>query len=83
MSIVAPLVPTPLPASNTTRWMASRKSAVVQAVNTGILSPQAACERYGLSIEELECWQRAVAQVGVAALRATRVQQYGLHITSA
>jgi len=72
-----------LPARNTTRWSPSRKFAVVEAVNTAVISPQDACERYGLSIEELECWQRAVARVGVAALRATRVQQYGLHRTSA
>jgi transposase len=64
-----------LPAPGT-RWVAARKGAVVAAVNSGALSPQEACTRYSLSMDELELWQRAVDQVGVKALRATQVQHY-------
>lgn len=65
-----------LPPANTQRWVPSLKGAVVAAVNSGALSPQEACERYSLSTEELELWQRAVDEIGLKALRTTRLQQY-------
>lgn len=65
-----------LPPPNTSRWVVRRKAEVVAAVNGGLLSISEACERYGLTLEELASWQRAIDREGMPGLRATRVQHY-------
>ena len=65
-----------LPPPDTKRWVASRKAAVVAAVRQGLLTEEAACERYGLSAEEFESWRVALDEHGVGALRTTRIQLY-------
>lgn len=65
-----------LPAPGTQRWVGRRKAAVVAAVRDGRLTLEGACERYGLSVEELMSWQRLLDRGGAAALRSTRLQQY-------
>lgn len=65
-----------LPPADTQRWVASRKAAVVAAVAQGLLTEDAACDRYGLTVEELRSWRDALNSHGVGALRATRVQLY-------
>lgn len=39
-----------------TRWVASRKALVVRAVIYGLLTHEAALERYDLTAEELDQW---------------------------
>ncbi len=65
-----------LPARDTKRWVASRKAAVVAAVQQRLLTQEEACARYGLTAEELESWRAALHEHGVGALRATRLQLY-------
>jgi hypothetical protein len=65
-----------LPDPETSRWVASRKAAVVQAVTYGLLSVEDACEVYSLSEEELDAWRHAVEEHGEKALKATRLQAY-------
>jgi hypothetical protein len=65
-----------LPPAETTRWVASRKAAVVRAVIHGLISRAEALERYGLSEDEFDGWLNAVRDHGVAALRATALQKY-------
>ena len=65
-----------LPPPETSRWVVRRKAEVVAAVNGGLLSIAEACERYGLTLEELASWQRAIDREGMPGLRATRVQHY-------
>ncbi len=65
-----------LPAPETRRWVASRKAAVVRAVDHGLITEAEARETWGLSVEELAGWRRAAGRFGVAALRATAVQRY-------
>ena len=65
-----------LPDAETRRWVASRKAAVVRAINAGLISSQEAKEMYDLSSEELETWQSNVEQHGEAALKATSIQRY-------
>jgi len=65
-----------LPSPNTTRWVASRKAAVVRAVMYGLLSAEEAIRTYSLSEEELESWRKAVARHGERALKATAIQQF-------
>lgn len=65
-----------LPSPNTSRWVVRRKAEVVAAVNGGLLTIAEACARYGLTLEELASWQRAIEREGMAGLRATRVQHY-------
>lgn len=65
-----------LPPSETRRWVASRKAAVVKAVQYGLLSQDQARDRYSLSEEELLEWVRAATEHGEDALKVTRVQKY-------
>ena len=65
-----------LPEPTTQRWVASRKAAVVRAVDAGLIGEEEACRLYGLSVEELDGWRRAVSRHGEAALRTTRIQKY-------
>ena len=65
-----------LPPPDTSRWVVRRKAQVVAAVNGGLLTIREACDRYGLTLEELASWQRAIEREGMPGLRATRVQHY-------
>ncbi|WHZ33283.1 DUF1153 domain-containing protein [Sagittula sp. MA-2] len=65
-----------LPPASTRRWVASRKAAVVKAVQYGLLTQDQAKDRYALSDEELLEWVKAATQFGEDALKATRVQKY-------
>jgi hypothetical protein len=65
-----------LPSPNTRRWTARRKAAVLTAIRHGTINSQEACERYCLSDEELEHWERDLGQYGVPGLRTTRVGIY-------
>jgi hypothetical protein len=65
-----------LPPPDTTRWVASRKAAVVRGVDAGLISAEEACGRYGLSEEELAAWRSAVARFGERALKTTALQKY-------
>ncbi len=65
-----------LPPSETTRWVASRKAAVVRGLNSGLIGVDEAKERWLLSDEELEEWQNAIEKHGEGALKVTHVQQY-------
>ncbi len=64
-----------LPASNSKRWGAHQKAAVVDAVSAGFLALEDACERYALTIDEFRSWQETVSRHGVAGLRAKMVQE--------
>lgn len=65
-----------LPPSDTRRWVASRKAAVVRAVAAGLVSRQGALDTWSLSEEELGAWEAAVTAHGVPALRTTRLREY-------
>lgn len=65
-----------LPPADTHRWVARRKALVVMAVEAGLITRDAALERYGLSDEEFSLWERAVQKYGLAGLRVTKLQEY-------
>ena len=65
-----------LPPVNTTRWVASRKAAVVKGVAAGLLTNKEACQLYDLSKEEFDSWSSAVRIHGIKALKATRLKEY-------
>lgn len=65
-----------LPPVTTTRWVASRKAAILDAIAAGTLSRAEACRRYAISDAELRLWERAVRCAGTPGLRVTRVQIY-------
>lgn len=65
-----------LPAPDTKRWIPRRKAIVLAALRIGLLRIDEACERYGLSADEILSWQRLVERHGVTALRTTRLQIY-------
>lgn len=59
-----------------TRWVASRKAAVVGAVAHGLVTRDEALRRYGLTQEELASWEAAVDLHGTKALKVTALQKY-------
>ncbi len=65
-----------LPDPKTRRWVASRKAAVVKAVDAGLITRDDAVEIYALSEEELDAWFVAVEKHGESALKATAIQKY-------
>ncbi len=65
-----------LPDPGTRRWVASRKAAVVRAVDVGLITREDALKTYGLSDEEFSAWHAAVENHGEAALKATSIQRY-------
>jgi len=65
-----------LPPPETRRWVASRKAAVVHAVDAGLISAEEAVSIWDLSDEELASWRAAAGRFGVAALKATALQRY-------
>ncbi len=65
-----------LPPPGTTRWVISRKAAVVAGVKTGLLSLDEALDRYGLSLDEFLSWKRLLDDFGVKGLRVTRIKEY-------
>ena len=65
-----------LPAPDTVRWTKYRKLAVVDAVETGLLTLNEASERYNLSAEELSSWKGRADRHGADGLRTTRLQDY-------
>ena len=67
---------TDLPPPGTTRWVVSRKAAVVAGVKAGLLSLDEALQRYGISLDEFMCWKRLLDDFGVKGLRVTRIKEY-------
>jgi uncharacterized protein DUF1153 len=65
-----------VPNFNIRRWTIRRKAAVIQALRSGALTMEEACERYALSVEEMRRWQQDFDCYGVHGLRATRMQIY-------
>lgn len=65
-----------LPPPGTTRWVVSRKAAVVAGVKAGLLSLDEALQRYGISLDEFMCWKRLLDDFGVKGLRVTRIKDY-------
>lgn len=66
----------PNPARKSIRWVASRKAAVVRAIRAGSLTAAEACERYGISLDELLSWSRALSAHGEHALRITKAKHF-------
>jgi len=66
----------PLPPTNTVRWVASRKTMVLAAINAGSLSIEEACLMYRLSVEEIASWSRLTALHGRDGLKVSRLEKY-------
>lgn len=60
----------------TTRWVASRKASVAEAVHHGLILRAEALERYGLTDEELDSWISAISRHGRNALKVTQLQTF-------
>lgn len=65
-----------LPAPGTSRWVASRKIAVVRGVLYGLITLSDAKKMYGLSDEEFNGWVSALADHGEDALKTTSLKKY-------
>jgi hypothetical protein len=65
-----------LPPPGVARWVIRRKAQLVAAVEAGIISLDEALDRYSVSPEEFESWQRSLRRHGIYGLRTTRSQIY-------
>jgi hypothetical protein len=65
-----------LPPPGITRWVIHRKAQVVAAVQAGMLSLEEVRERYSVSVEEFDNWQKTLKRHGIYGLRTTRSQIY-------
>jgi len=65
-----------LPPPDTKRWVIRRKESVVYAVQVKIMSLDDTCERFGISSEKCESWQRFIQRHGIGGLRVTRLWKY-------
>ena len=65
-----------LPPTNTVRWVASRKTSVLAAIDAGSLSIEEACLMYRLSIEEIASWSRLTELHGIDGLKISRLGEY-------
>lgn len=65
-----------LPPATTSRWVSSRKAAVVKGVAFGLISTEDALKRWSLSEEELRQWTEALTLHGEGALKTTALQHY-------
>lgn len=65
-----------LPPKSTTRWVASRKLVVVQAVTGGLISSEQALKDYNLSAEELESWIKHTESYGLNGLKVTSLPKF-------
>ncbi len=65
-----------LPPPETSRWVASRKLAVVRGVAYGLMSRSEAMNTYGLSEEEFLSWVSGLEKHGMDALKVTLLKSY-------
>jgi len=65
-----------LPPPETSRWVASRKLAVVRGVAYGLMSRSEAMNTYGLSEEEFLSWVSGLEKHGMDALKGTLLKSY-------
>ena len=65
-----------LPPPDTCRWVASRKAAVVQGVEVGLITRDWALTTYRLSDEEFDAWVALSRVHGAEALRTTALKRY-------
>lgn len=65
-----------LPAADIRRWTMWRKAQVIAAIRGGLITKEQACERCGISAEELSSWATLFDQHGLHGLRTTSLQKY-------
>ena len=61
-----------LPPVTPTRWVASRKLAVVRGVMNGLIGQEEALERYALSQDEFQEWLTSLSERGADGRKATQ-----------
>lgn len=65
-----------LPPANTRRWDTKRKAQVVEAVRSGCITLEQACDIYAMSVDEFLGWQSLFDRYGAKGLMATRVKEF-------
>lgn len=56
-------------------WTASRKVALLNFLDAGLMAEAEACQRFALSTEELAGWRVRLERYGRQGLNATLVQE--------
>ena len=52
------------------------QGCILEALRTGLLTLEEACEGYALSVEEIAAWERHFERHGLYGLHTTRLQLY-------
>lgn len=58
------------------RWTSRVKANLLLAITGGLITRQGAIDRYRITEEEMQAWERDVASYGPGALRATKRHKY-------
>lgn len=53
-------------------WNGTRQAEIVAAIGRGLITSEEACQRYGLSPDEIAAWQRTLDSLGVRSRRKGR-----------
>ena len=64
-----------LPDNETSRWVASRKAVVIQAVKYGLVDKSYALKNYNLSDEEFAAWCLGFEKFGYKGLKTTKLRE--------
>lgn len=64
-----------LPASNDVHWTPNKKSIVVGAVHSKIISLEEVFERYSMDKEEFTSWEEGISTHGARGVMITKSQQ--------
>jgi hypothetical protein len=65
-----------LPPPDTKRWIIRRKAMIVAALRQGLLTRDEACQRYNLSLHEIDAWEELSDRHGLPGLRVTHLKRY-------
>jgi len=65
-----------LPSETITRWTATAKKAVLEAIRIEVLTVTDACKRYDLTADEVESWDKREQMYGRNGLMATQISRY-------
>jgi hypothetical protein len=69
--------PQELPPLGTDRWTPQRKLAVLDAIRTGLLTPELAQACYGIQAHEIEAWSERYRAYGIRGLAVHQLQAVG------
>ncbi|MEK9174001.1 MAG: DUF1153 domain-containing protein [Patescibacteria group bacterium] len=64
------------PIAKNLHWIARRKKSVVEVVQAGLITREAVCVRYGISLEEFLHWEDRFTRHGREGVMVTKTKHF-------